>query len=137
MQKAGLIDESRKPIAEVNKRFSEGFTKGDASITAAGFADDAVIFPPDAEMVRGKQAIEAYWRTVMESGVTEATLTTVEISGSGDYRHEMGTGVLTVHSQGGAPVEQQIKYVVVWKRTAEGWRNAWDIWNSSPAASGK
>jgi ketosteroid isomerase-like protein len=38
-------DEIRTAIDKANKRFSEGFVKGDASITASGFADDAVIFP--------------------------------------------------------------------------------------------
>ncbi|WP_164913678.1 YybH family protein [Methanoculleus taiwanensis] len=137
MQQTGLVDEARKAIEEANTRFSEGFMRGDASITASGFADDAVIFPPDAEMVRGKRAIEEFWRTVMASGVKEATLATVELSGSGEYRHEMGTGILKVSTQGGTPAEQKIKYVVVWKRTAEGWKNVWDIWNSSPGASEK
>ncbi|KUG20584.1 MAG: DUF4440 domain-containing protein [Methanomicrobiaceae archaeon] len=127
-----MINEAGKAIDEVNRRFSEGFMKGDAAITAAGFAEDAVVLPPGAEMVRGKRAIEAFWRTAMQSGVKEAALTTIELVGSGEYVCEMGTGVLKVSREGGEPAEQKIKYVVVWKRTADGWKNMWDIWNGSP-----
>jgi len=128
-----MVDnEARKAIDANNRRFSEGFRKGDASITASIYAGDAVVFPPDAPMVEGKGAIEEFWRTVMASGVQEAELTTIELSGSGDYAHERGTGILRVRPPGGTPAEQKIKFVVVWKRTADGWKNMWDIWNISP-----
>lgn len=124
--------EIRAAIDTANKRFMEGFVKNDASITAFGFADNAVIFPPDANMIQGKAAIEAFWKSVMEAGVKEVNLTTVELSASGDYAVERGTGILKIRPPGGAPAEQNIKYVVVWKSTSGGWKNMWDIWNSSP-----
>jgi ketosteroid isomerase-like protein len=125
-------NEVRAAIDKANKRFSEGFVKGDASIAASGFADDAVVFPPDANMVQGKKAVEEFWGTVMASGVKEVTLNTVELFASGDYAHERGTGILKIRPQGGNPTEQKIKYVVVWKRLKDGWKNMWDIWNNSP-----
>ena len=125
-------DEARKAIDANNRRFSEGFRKGDASITASIYAGDAVVFPPDAPVVEGKGAIEEFWRPVMASGVQEAELPTIELSRSGDYAHERGTGILRVRPPGGTPAEQKIKFVVMWKRTADGWKNMWDIWNASP-----
>ncbi|NPV63780.1 MAG: DUF4440 domain-containing protein [Methanotrichaceae archaeon] len=125
-------DEIKTAIDKANKKFEEGFLKSDASITASGFADDAVIFPPDAGMIQGKKAIEDFWGTVMASGVKGVSLNTVEVSASGDFAVERGTGVLEIRPASGAPSEQNIKYVVVWKRTAEGLKNMWDIWNASP-----
>ncbi|MCM2464907.1 YybH family protein [Methanoculleus oceani] len=127
-----VADEVRKIIDANNKQFSEGFLKGDASITASIYAGDAVVFPPDAPMIQGRGAIEEFWRTVMASGVKGAELTTLELSGDGDYLHEKGTGILRVHPPGETPAEQRIKFVVVWKHTADGWKNLWDIWNASP-----
>jgi ketosteroid isomerase-like protein len=127
-----VADEVRKAIDANNKRFSEGFLKGDAAVTASVLAEDAVVFPPDAPMIQGREAIEEFWRTVMASGVKEVELTTFELSGSGDFLHERGTGILKVHPPGGTPAEQNIKFVVVWKRTADGWKNLWDIWNATP-----
>ena len=125
-------DEIKMAIDEANKKFSEGFAKSDASITASGFADDAVVFPPDANMIQGKKAIEEFWKTVMASGVKKVTLNTVEISVSGDFTVERGTGVLEIHPETGTPLEQNIKYVVVWRHVANSWKNMWDIWNTSP-----
>jgi len=69
-------------------------------------------------MIQGREAIEEFWRTVMASGVKEVELTTIELSGDGDFLHEKGTGILRVRPPGGTPAEQKIKFVVVWKRTA-------------------
>jgi uncharacterized protein (TIGR02246 family) len=126
-----VSEEVRKAIDKVNLRFSEGFPKGDASITANVYTEDAVICPPNSEMIRGRKAIEEFWDGVMKMGVKEAVLTTVELSGSGNTLHELGKGILKIHPEGQEPVEQKVKYVVVWKHTADGWKYQWDIWNSS------
>jgi uncharacterized protein (TIGR02246 family) len=127
-----VSEELRKSIDEVNKRFMKGFVKVDASTTASVYAEDAVLLPPGGNMIHGRKAIEEFWGGVMASGVKEAKLTTVKLSGGGDIIQEMGTGVLKVHPEGGEPVEQKAKYVVVWKRTSDGWKYMWDIWNSTP-----
>ena len=125
-------EEDRKAIAEVNKTFAKGFKKGDASITASVYTEDGVILPPDADRIHGRKAIEGFWKAVMESGVKEAVLNTVELVGSGDYLQEMGTGILKAETEGGGLAEMNAKYVVVWKKTADGWKYLWDIWNNSP-----
>ncbi|MHA2301094.1 MAG: YybH family protein [Candidatus Thorarchaeota archaeon] len=126
-----VSDEVRKAIDKVNRRFSEGFHQGDASITASVYMEDAVICPPNSEMIRGRKAIEKFWSGVMKMGAKEAELTTVELSGSGNTLHELGNGLLKIHPEGQEPVEQRVKYVVVWKLTADGWKYQWDIWNSN------
>ena len=123
--------EVRKAIDQVNLRFSEGFPNGDASLTASVYAEDAVICPPNSEMIRGRKAITEFWDSVMKMGAKEAVLTTVELSGSGNTLHELGTGLLKIYPEGQEPVEQRVKYVVVWTLTADGWKYQWDIWNSS------
>ena len=90
----------------------------------------AVVFP-QIKHIQGKKAIESL-KTVMASGVKKVTLNTVEISVSGDFAVERGTGVLKIHPDTGTPLEQNIKYVVVWRHVANSWKNMWDIWNTSP-----
>ncbi|MDD1753718.1 MAG: hypothetical protein LUQ38_11595 [Methanotrichaceae archaeon] len=74
------------------------------------FDVNAVVFAPAGDLIRGKKAIEAFWKSVMEYGVKKADLTTQELNGSDDFVQEMGTGVLTVR-----PANQNIKYLMVWK----------------------
>lgn len=107
-----MTNDIKVAIDAANKKFSEGFTKSNASITASGFTDDAVVFPPDANMIQGKRAIEEFWKAVMASGVKEVTLNTVELTVSGDYAHESGTGILNIQPQDGTPTKQNIKYVI-------------------------
>ena len=129
-----VSEEVRKTIEKVNLKFSEGFRKSDASIIASVYTDDAVICPPNSEMIKGKKSIEEFWGAVIGMGANDAVLTTVELSGSGDTLQELGKGVLKIKPEGQEPVEQKLKYVVVWKRTADGWKYQWDIWNSSMPA---
>jgi len=127
-----VSEETKKAIDEANRKFSEGFRRGDASMTAAGYSDESVVFPPGGDFVQGKQSIEEFWRGVMDSGVKEANLTTLDLLGDGEYVQERGTGLLKVQSGDGHIAEQRIKYVVVWRRVANEWKNLWDIWNGMP-----
>ena len=68
----------------------------------------------------------------MASGVKKVVLTTLDLLGTGDFAYERGTGILNLRSKDGNMVEQKIKYVVVWKRVANEWKNLWDIWNGIP-----
>jgi ketosteroid isomerase-like protein len=125
-------EETKRAIDATNSKFSEGFLKRDASMTSSGYSEDSIVFPPDGIIVQGKKAIEEFWRAVMGSGVKEANLTTLDLLGDGDLAHERGTGMLKVQSKDGTVAEQKIKYVVVWKRMANEWKNLWDIWNATP-----
>ena len=127
--------EVRQAIDAVNLRFSEGFLKGDPSLTASVYAEDAVVCPPNSEMIRGRNAIEAFWDNVIKMGAKKAVLKTLELLGNDSTLYELGTGILTIHQEGQAPMEQHVKYVVVWKRMEDGWKYQWDIWNSSMPAS--
>lgn len=128
-----MVDEEiKKAIDDANRKFSEGFLKGDASITLSGYVEDSILFPPDADFVLGKEAIEKFWRGVMSSGVREANLTTLDLLGDDECVQERGTGLLKIQSKDGNIAEQKIKYVVVWRRIANDWRNLWDIWNKIP-----
>ena len=60
-------------------------------------------------MIQGKRAIEEFWRAVMAIGANEANLNTVELSMSGDYTYERGTGVLIWRPRSTPGTEQKIK----------------------------
>ena len=46
-------------------------------------------------MIRGMKAIEVFWDDVMKIGVKEVVLTTVELLGRGDTKHELEISTLT------------------------------------------
>jgi len=128
------VGEARAAIEAANAKFSDAFARGDARALAAMYTPDAIVFPPDSEMIQGNEAIGTFWKTTRDSGVQSATLTTVDVGRSGDVAYEVGTVALTIQPVGKEPTKAIEKYVVVWKRQANGaWKMHRDIWNSLPA----
>jgi len=128
------VREARTAIEAANAKFSEAFARGDTKALSAMYTSDAIAFPPDSEMIRGNEAIGEFWKATRESGVRGAALTTVEVSRSGDVAYEVGKVSLTIQPAGKEPTTAMAKYVVIWKRQADGsWKLHRDIWNSLPA----
>lgn len=131
----GGAKEARSSIEAANAKFGETFERGDAAGVAAFYTTDAIVFPPDSQMVKGRQAITEFWQATMKSGVKGAKLTTIDVGRSGDVAYETGTVVLTIQPEGKAATTASAKYLVVWKRQSDGsWQLHRDIWNDLPAA---
>lgn len=118
-------------IEKANAKFSEHVRRGDARALASLYTDKARMMPPNNPTVLGRENIEGLWRAMLGSGLKEAVLTTVGVDGSGDTVTEMGEYMLKLQPEGQEAVEDKGKYIVLWKRTPEGWRLHWDIFNTS------
>ena len=122
---------ARAAVEAGNKQFSASLAKQDAAAVAALYTADAEAFPPNADVVRGRAAIQKMWQSVMDSGIATATLTTVHVESSGDLAYE--TGGYEMKTKDGK-VADHGKYVVVWKRAAGKWMLHRDIWNTNQPA---
>ena len=132
--KGDPVAEARAAIEAANAKFSKAFEAGDAEGVAALYTPDAIVLPPDREMVKGRRAIGDFWKSTHQSGVKSAALTTVDVGTSGNLAYEVATVLLTIEPQGKTATSASAKYVVVWKRQADGsWRLHRDIWNSLPS----
>jgi uncharacterized protein (TIGR02246 family) len=128
------VEDARAAIEAANARFSDAYARGDVAALSAMYTSDAMLFPPDSEVVLGNTAIGEFWKATRDSGVQSATLTTVDVGRSGDVAYESGKVSLTIQPAGKEPATAVAKYVVVWKRQADGsWKLHRDIWNSFPA----
>jgi uncharacterized protein (TIGR02246 family) len=129
-------DPARAAIEKQDAAFSAAFDRGDIAAVARAYAEDAIAFPPDGEMVRGRPAIEAMWKGVHDAGGKAITLTTVDVTSSGRLAAETGTATLKMQAPSGAEQSQNVKYVVVWKKQPDGtWKIYRDIWNAMPASA--
>jgi ketosteroid isomerase-like protein len=122
----------RAAIEAANAKFSADFAKGDAKAVASHYTAAAWAFPPNADIARGREAIEKLWKGPMDGGVKAVKLATVEVEAHGDAAHEVGTYVLT--GDGGKTLDNG-KYVVVGKREGRQWKIHRDIWNTSMPAT--
>jgi uncharacterized protein (TIGR02246 family) len=121
----------RAAIEAANARFSADFAKGDAAAVASHYTVAGQVFPPNGDVVKGREAIAKFWKGAMDAGVTGVKLMVVEAEAHGGTAHEVGTYVLT--GEGGKTLDTG-KYIVVWKRDGGQWKLHRDIWNTSMPA---
>lgn len=119
-------------IEEAGRRFSAAYMAGDIQTMVSLYTPDAVIFPGNSEAIRGHEAIRRYWTLGPGQRVTlhRATPTEIRIDGSHAYDH--GVYEIAGENNGTAWGPSHGKYVIVWRRTPQGWRMHLDMWNSRP-----
>lgn len=127
------FEDARAAIEEMNASFEETFTSDDvAGGMRAAYTEDAAIYPPGGAPVEGRDAIADFWAGAAEGmDVTGVDLETVELEPAGDGR-AVEVGTFTI--QGPDGVMDSGSYMVVWKRTPDGWKLHRDIWNSDGPA---
>jgi uncharacterized protein (TIGR02246 family) len=122
------LAQNKATIEKLNDVWTAAFNKGDAAAVAALYTEDAYVLPPGSAMVKGRAAIEAFWRQAAQQ-MSDAKLTTVDVLPLGrSAAREIGTVALKTKSQ--PPQEVVGKYVVVWRKIGRDWKLATDIWNT-------
>ena len=121
------LAQDRASIQTLNDQFAKAFNTGDAAAVAAHYTEDAVVLPPGAEMVMGRNAILTFWKSAADQ-IGDIKLTAVDVKPLGsNAAREIGTFSLRTK----AAQSQQVtgKYVVVWEKVGGDWKLATDIWN--------
>ena len=118
----------RDAIAAANEGFMAAFNGGDAAGVAALYTEGAQLLPPNADVMAGREAIQAFWQGAMDMGIQSAQLEIVEVEGHGDTAIEVSKYTLCGES---GQVLDQGKYIVIWKRESGQWKLHRDIFNSS------
>jgi uncharacterized protein (TIGR02246 family) len=132
---APKADPMRARLDKMAKDFADAWNRGDDKSVAAAYTEDAMVMAPDSELVKGRPAIEAFWGEGRKAGFKNMRLEVTDFESSGDYLIETGKAWLDFQPAGqAAATAQAYKYLVVWKKQADGsWKIHRDIWNSTPA----
>ncbi len=110
--------------------FAAALRSGDAAAAAAIYADDATLLAPDADVVRGRSAIERFWRTGVETGIEQVELVVLELQQRGEVAFEVGRYALFLAPESGAPVIDRGRYLVVHRVEPDGrWRRAAEMFS--------
>lgn len=125
-----IADTVTAKIDEGRLAFEAALRSGDAAAAAAIYADDATLLAPDADVVRGRNAIERFWRTGVETGIEQVELVVIELQQRGDVAVEVGHYALFLAPESGAHVVDRGRYLVVHRVEPDGhWRRAAEMFS--------
>ena len=126
---AGLTDADRAAIEAASLSWADAANAGDCDRLAAGYAEDAILMPPNHPAVEGRAAIREW--CVATPKMTDNVLEVFEIEGSGDLAYVVGRYSTVVHLDGIGAVPDSGKYMEIRRRTADGtWEMTRDMFNS-------
>jgi uncharacterized protein (TIGR02246 family) len=129
----GAPADRRNSLSAGTSRWMGSFNTEDADNLASLYAEDAVLLPPNAPAVFGRDAITASFRELFATGDLDVEIEPLETVVEGDlayvagrYRMWTGDGVLVDRG----------KYLEIWRAVDGQWLIYRDIHNSSlPAAT--
>jgi ketosteroid isomerase-like protein len=108
--------------------------KNAGALVKAFYAADAVLMPPNHPIVEGPAAIQGFLQGMIDAGLTSFKLETTSVAASGDLACGQGRYALSLSPAGAAPMHDEGKYIVVYRRQPNGsWRAVSDIFNSDNA----
>lgn len=117
-----------KSVQALENEFARMANAGDAEGISKTYARDAVILPPGAPRMNGRDAAQSYW-TVGLQQVTDVRLMTIDVRQlSATTVEEFGKYQMRTKT---TPKKQMSgKYVVIWQKAGPSWQIATDIWNA-------
>ena len=116
-------------IAAVQQRFLQLFARNDVAGIAACYTEDAQMLVANMEIISGRDAIASVFKFTAVPGHA-LQFQTQELEAQGSTAVEVGR--YTRRRADGSTFDRG-KYIVIWKREADGWRIHRDMFSTSLA----
>jgi uncharacterized protein (TIGR02246 family) len=117
-------------IASTRAAFVAALADGDASSACAVYAPEAILVPPVAARLQGRDAIENFWAAGLESGLSRVDLAADEVRGDDGLTYELGRYAIELNPVDGEPIVENGTYLLIHERDAEGrWRRAVEMFS--------
>ena len=119
-------------VRAASARWLQAVRTADVDRIAAFYAADGSFLVPNAPLARGREMVRAVWSQLLAAPnlALRWSASSIEVARGGDMACEIGTYELAMDGPAGR-IEDDGKYVVVWRKTDGGWEVAADIFNSS------
>jgi ketosteroid isomerase-like protein len=129
-QSINSLNDATKAIAASNAIYFESFVKNDSSIFIERYATDACILAPNTPAECGRAAAGKFFRLAYDSfGLRNGKFITTAIYGDGkEYVTEEG---LWQSFDAVGRMFDDGKFLVLWKKTPEGWKMFRDSFSSN------
>lgn len=124
-------------IATLHAEANEALSRGDLDRVMEVYADDVISMPADQPPLRGKEAVRAMWESLLRDFTIDSSVSVEEIEVSGDWAFERGAYRMKLTPiGGGAPIEDEGKYLDIVRRQGDGsWKYARVSFSSNGAGT--
>jgi ketosteroid isomerase-like protein len=119
-------------IREQDRAWDAAFATKDIDAAVSYFAPAAILMPAHAPAVVGQEAIREWLESWLPNPDVTSTFAPehVEVAASGDLAYDRGTYHFTMETPQGR-IEDEGKYLIVWKKLDGTWKAVMDISNSN------
>lgn len=125
---------STAPAGDVNtairaqaEAFDAAARAKDINTLMSLYADDAILMPPNAPAMNGRDAVRQFWGPMLQAPSVDLDLIVDDVQACGDIAVERG------HYEVTQPFKDSGKYIVVWRNRGGRWVIVNDIFNSNMA----
>lgn len=130
---------TEQTIRDVDEQWAKAAGAHNLDNTVSYYTDDAVLLPPNATIVSGKQALRTSWAALLSPNITLTWhANKVDVSQSGDLAYAVGAYDLSTKDAQGKLVSDHGKTIEVFRKQADGsWKVVADMYSSdlpAPAA---
>lgn len=124
------LEEAKAAIAKSNDIYFQAFVKGDSSIFIDRYAKDCCIMLPNAPAMCGENAAREFFKMAYDKfGLRNGKFITTQVYGDGEeYVTEEG---LWQSFDANNIMTDDGKFLVLWKKTPEGWKMFRDSFSSN------
>jgi uncharacterized protein (TIGR02246 family) len=113
-----------RAATELGARYDAGYAAKDPAAMAQVYAQDGVLVSPPGPIVRGRQAITAYYVKRFASGARGHAIKVLEVHVQGDGGYGINQFSVTVPNADGTLREEHGTIVTVYRHDADGWHMA-------------
>ncbi|MBW3671638.1 MAG: SgcJ/EcaC family oxidoreductase [Acidobacteria bacterium] len=124
--------DARAAIERNAAAWGDAVNRGDLDTLVDLYTQDALLMPPGSESLRGRTGVRQFAQGFSTYSPRDVALTVEEVEVCGDTAYEVGSYSMSLQPPGQNRFTDRGKYIVVWKRGADGmWRIHRDIFNSN------
>jgi len=123
-------------LGQMNRDFAKALIAKDAAAAARVYDVNASLLPPNEPIITGRSNIQAYWQGLIDAGLEDAQVKTIDASSDGDLGYEIGTFMLKIQLEDGTIIIDEGKYTEILQRNEDGyWISLYGMWSSNEAAA--
>ena len=126
----GFTPADATAIRQRTQEFKAAFNAKDPDKLTAFYPAEAVLMPPNAPTVRGKDGIRDFFKELYAQGGTDLELETRDVRGQGTMAYEAGSYSINRRPRSGSATRDRGKYLLIWRHQNSTWTIESTIWCS-------